>query len=379
MSDLFTPQLSKAYDQYLRSYITGTGFERIILRGGKQRPATTADLHESIRYFSSYEKSGEKKGWTIEWESWKSKRLGTQQWPAAISIDSVEDLLYLTDKQEEFDAFTKTLSYILQQKPVLSKWLAEKPERVLEYKEEWPGLFAVVDFLLTNDVHEYYLRNIPVPVHTKFIETYKTIIWSILSFINPERFSIDGQSFEQTIGVKPKPFLFTLRWLDRSMAETHINGIAVMGLAVEELRQLNWQPHEIWVVENETALYMLADKAGGLAIWSRGKALSLLTDIPMFTNTNLYYWGDLDEDGFAMLNDFRGLYPQVQSRFMDMACVNTHLPYLDIQPRMYRLEQLERLTNKEHEAFDLLVQKNGRLEQEKLLQSYVNEPGGNKK
>ncbi len=355
MHELFQGQLSNAYYQYLSNYILGNPYQKLKLRGGKQRPVTTAALHEAVRYYQSLEKTADRKGWTIEWESWKSKKLGTQQWPAAISIDSPGDLLYLTEKQQEFDEFTKTLRYILQQKTVLSKWLAEKPECVLEYKEEWPGLFAVVDFLFTNDVSDYYLRNIPVPVHTKFIETYKTIIWSILSFINPDRFSIDGQSFEQTIGVKPKPFLFTLRWLDRSMAETHTNGIAVMGLAVEELRQLNWQPREIWVVENETALYMLPENAGGLAIWSRGKALSLLNDIPLFNNTSVYYWGDLDEDGFAMLNDFRGLYPHVQSRFMDMACVNMHLPYLDIQPRMYRKDKQERLTNEEHEAFDLLV------------------------
>lgn len=373
MHEIFRNQLSNAYNQYLSNYILGNPYQKIMLRGGKQRPATTAALHEAVRFYCSLEKTTDRKGWTIEWESWKSKKLGTQQWPAAISIDSVEDLLYLTEKQQEFDEFTKTLRFILQQEPALSKWLAEKPERVLEYKEEWPGLFAVIDFLLANDVSEFYLRNIPVPVHTKFIETYKTIIWSILSFINPERFSINGQSFEQTIGVKPKPFLFTLRWLDRSMAESHANGIAVMGLAVEELRQLNWQPRAVWVVENETALYMLPENAGGLAIWSRGKALSLLNDIPMFNNTSLYYWGDLDEDGYAMLNDFRGLYPHVQSRFMDMACVNTHLPYLDIQPRMYRLKQLGQLTNKEQEAFDWLVKKNGRLEQERVLQSYVNE------
>ncbi len=372
MHDIFQQQLSNAYNQYLSNYILGTPYNKVILRGGKQRPATTAALHEAVRYYQSLEKTTDRKGWTIEWESWKSKKLGTQQWPAAISIDSPEDLLYLTDKQQEYEKFTKALSYILQQKPVLREWLAEKPERVLEYQEEWPGLFAVVDFLLANEVSDYYLRNIPVPVHTKFIETYKTIIWSILSFINPERFSIDGQSFEQTIGFKPRPYLFTLRWLDKPMAEAYTNGIAVMGLSVEDLRQLNWQPRAVWLVENETALYMLPATAGALAIWSRGKALSLLSDIPLFTNTALYYWGDLDEDGFAMLNDFRGLYPHVQSRFMDIACINVHLPYLDIQPRMYRKDKLDRLTREEHEAFDLLVQKNGRLEQEKLLQSYVN-------
>lgn len=373
MSDLFTPQLSKAYDQYLRSYVTGSGFEKILLRGGKQRPTTTADLHEAIRYFSLYEKSGDKKGWTIEWESWKSKRLGIQQWPAAISIDTPEDLLYLTGKQSEFATFSKTLESILQQKPLLRDWLAQNPGRVLLYKEEWAGILAVVDFLLINDVSDYYLRNIPVPVHTKFIETYKTVIWSILQYTDPVRFSDSDESFEKKMGLKPRPFFFTLRWLDESLAKINTNGIEVLGLSVEELRKLNWAPREIWVVENETALYMLPEIENGLAIWSKGKALSLLTHIPMFRNTNLYYWGDLDEEGFAMLNDFRAIYPHVKSRYMDIACITNHFPYLDIQPRIYRRDQLERLTSKEQEAFDLLVKKNGRLEQEKILMSYVND------
>ena len=79
MHDIFQHQLSNAYNQYLSNYILGTPYNKVILRGGKQRPATTAALHEAVRYYQSLEKTTDRKGWTIEWESWKSKKLGTQK------------------------------------------------------------------------------------------------------------------------------------------------------------------------------------------------------------------------------------------------------------------------------------------------------------
>lgn len=185
MSDIFQTQLFKAYDQYLKSYILGSPFERITLRGGKKRPGSTADLHESIRYYCSLEKTADRNGWTIEWESWDSKKLGHQKWPASISITTAEDLLFLTDKSTEFSVFSKTLSYLLKEQPALSEWLAASPQLILQYKEDWPGIFAVVDYLMNNDLNRYYLRNVPVQVHTKFIEANKQIIKSLLQFLKP--------------------------------------------------------------------------------------------------------------------------------------------------------------------------------------------------
>jgi len=57
---------------------------------------------------------------------------------------------------------------------------------------------------------------------------------------------------------------------------------------------------------------------------------------------------------------------------MDCNCITHHLQHLDIQPKFYRTENLNLLTEEESAAFALLLQKNGRLEQEKLLQTYVN-------
>lgn len=371
MSDIFQSQLFKAYDQYLKSYILGSPFERIKLRGGKKRPGSTAELHDSIRNYCSLEKSADRNGWTIEWESWDGKKLGHQKWPASISITSPEDLLFLTDKSAEFSVFEKTLAFILKEMPALRQWLAISPQLVLEYQEEWPGIFSVVDYLINNELSHYYLRNVPVPVHTKFIEKNKQLIRSLLQFLQPALFVQPEQSFEEVLGIKQKPYLFTLRWLDIEAANEYLHGIEVFGLSVEELRKQPWQPDEIWVVENETALYMLPDIKNGLAIWSRGKALSILKNLPLFSRTKLYYWGDLDEEGFKMLNDFRALYPHTKSRYMDSNCIMHHIQYLDVQPKFYRKDNLDLLTAEESAAFALLVQKNGRLEQEKILLSFV--------
>lgn len=371
MTDIFKNQLYKAYDMYLRSYILGRPFERIVLRGGKQRPDSTISLHESIRFLNSLEKKEGKLGWTIEWETWKSKKLGNQQWPVSICVQKPEDLLYLIDKQNEFVLFSKTVSAILNKKPELRDWLSASPELVLNYRDHWFSIFSVIDFLINNDLSGYYLRNIPVPVHTKFIETNKSVILSLLRFLAPTRFDSINLTFEETLGIKQKPYLFTIRWLDKDMAKSYLQGIEVFGLSAEELRKQNWQLEEIWVVENETALYMLPTIKGAFVICSKGKALSLLGDIPMFSSSKLYYWGDLDEEGFSMLNDFRSMYPHTTSRFMNLESIQSHIEHLEVQPKFYRKESIPLLNSQESAAFDLLVQKNGRLEQEKILQSFV--------
>ena len=49
-------QLGKSYKSYLKNIIAGEPFRPIILRGGKNKPATTAELHKAITLFQQYEK-----------------------------------------------------------------------------------------------------------------------------------------------------------------------------------------------------------------------------------------------------------------------------------------------------------------------------------
>jgi len=175
----YSIQLQKAYKSLLRNIILEKPFYPIQLRGGKNKPTTTADLHKVTESFLRFEKKGEMPGWKIEWEAWQSRKLGNQRWPASISIETEADLLFLLNKSEEVDFFRLQLQQLLQWNHHIAGWLAGQPAAVLEWKSRWKNICAVLDYLLQHDVANYYIRSLPVPVHTKFIEQNEPILLSL--------------------------------------------------------------------------------------------------------------------------------------------------------------------------------------------------------
>lgn len=53
-------------------------------------------------------------------------------------------------------------------------------------------------------------------------------------------------------------------------------------------------------------------------------------------HAQLYYWGDLDAQGFEILSQFRGYFPQAQSLLMDSETFNRFLKMTKVQKAMYR-------------------------------------------
>ena len=368
---IYITQLEKYYSSYLKGIIHGLPFQPIVLRGGKSKPDTTVALHEQIRIFQAFEKKENIKGWTIEWEEWISKKLGRQQWPAAITVNTEEDLLFLLKKEKEALAFNEQLKLLLQWRPAIKDWLVNKPALVLELGSSWAGIFAVVDYLVNHDVSNYYLRSIPVPVHTKFIEQHKRIIYSMLHFLQSDQFPLPDTDLEEALRLNRKPFLFTVRWLDDNLAVRFTAGINLLAVSVQYLEQQVWRIERVILVENATNLYLFPAIPGTLVICSNGKALHLLKEIPFLQNTALYYWGDLDEDGFVMLNAIRSYYNHITSLFMDDITIICHQAELTVKGISYRKKELGLLQPYENSAYQLLLPGNLWLEQEKLHQSYI--------
>ena len=333
----FFNQLTKSYAEVLRNHIEGRDFVPIVLRGGKNKPATTVELHEAIRIFQQGEKNEQQPGWVIEWEEWSSKKLGYQSWPRAIRVPTLTDFLFLLKKEKEFTAFSEEVSALNRWRPAITSWLAQRPDYVLRFRGSWQRIAAVVDYFLKEHIPDkYYLRSVPVPVHTKFIELHEAVIVSLLQHLAPERFPQEQKRLEQLAALKPKPVLFTLRWLDQLYGKSKGFSMELLALSPETLRDMNWDLQELWLVENETALYMLPERKQALAIYTRGKAIELLAAIPFFERTRMYYWGDMDEDGYYMLSQCRRMYPQCISRFMSVAHILDHEAQRTDQPDRYR-------------------------------------------
>jgi hypothetical protein len=242
---------------------------------------------------------------------------------------------------------------------------------VFEHKNDWLAIQAVIDALLSSDPSGKYIRSLSVPAHTKFIQQKRSVLLSVLKTLDPNRYSADHNDLSIALGLKRKPFLFSMRFLDSLLSDRYMSGVNHFAVASEDLQRVNWKINKIILVENETNLYLLPNLPDTLAIFSSGKALHLLKDIGMFHEAQPYYWGDLDEEGFVMLNDIRGYYPSIQSILMDEDTVRLHELQMHSQPYSYRNITLERLSEIESIAYQLLQSANGRIEQEQLHQDYV--------
>lgn len=365
-------QLERHYKTYLNRIVEDLPFEAIELRGGKKRPETTRKLAEDIAEFQAFEKrAGKSKGWSIKWEEWNSKKLGKQKWPASISIETEDDYLYLIKKGEEVNQFKRQFSELVEWRKEIRSFFLVRTNAVLDYQPIWKEICIVVDYLIQNDVQDYYIRSLPLPMHTKFIENNKAFILSLLKHFSPERYPEETIRFETALGLKEKQHVYTMRWLDDNLAAKYMHGHEVFGLSTVGLKTVDWKIEELWLVENETNLYLLPKRMGALVLFSKGHAVTQLFNIPLFARTKLFYWGDLDEHGFIMLNTFRRNYNHAKGIFMDQNTVEYHRSEILTQPEKYKIRSLEYLSIDENEAFQTLLSINGRIEQEKLNQRFI--------
>jgi hypothetical protein len=362
-------QLLKKYPDFLRRIITRESFETIALRGLK-RPEKTESLWSLIAIFQKYEKSADRAGWTIAWESWKSRKLSQQRWPSSITITTEEDFISLIGKTKETAEFRSQVKQLIAWNNRIVDWLQNHVSAVLKYKSVWKDVCAVMDFFLLEDATPYYIRNIPIPVHTKFIDQHSSLILAILKSLDPERFPPDVNDLEKAAGLRKKPHLYSMRWLDLSLAEKYTAGLDVLGLPFTRLQNVNWKVPEVWLVENETNLYLLPERKNALALFAKGYALHNLKAIPFFKEAHIFYWGDLDEDGYLMLEQFRYFYPHTISVLMDESTVLFHIEQIKIISYRYNRPQLN-LRPAELAGYLFLLEKHGRIEQEKLRQDFV--------
>jgi len=364
-------QLEKRWPQVLKDMVAGNTYSPIVLRGGKNWPENAKELFERVEQFKKHEKGFVPLGWRIEWMTRKSKRFGVQQWPATITVETEEDYLHLTGRQNLAGRFKAELARLLEWRPGLRDFVFRRPELVLGLGEAWPGIRAVVDYLLTHDVRDYYIRSLPVPVHTKFIQQYRNTVLALLQCFDPDRFPPQEHDLEEALGLRRKPFLFQMRWLDVALAAACSADMEIFAVPVKHLAGVSWAVRRVILVENETSLLMLPAIRDCFAIFSSGKALSLLENLSLFRRVEIYYWGDLDEEGYIMLNTMRGLYGHVISLFMDIETVSFHERQLLRQPNPYKARDLLLLTPAEFQAYRLLAGTDGRIEQEQLDQEFV--------
>lgn len=300
-------------------------------------------------------------------------KIGTQLVPVKIEIPSLAAYLRITARKTDFDRFRKNWSLVNEELPRLRDWCKANLQKLVEHTT-WRDTLKVCHYFLANPKPGLYLRELPIDIHTKYIEENKELIQSLLDFLIPESVNWEEKVFEKRYHLRFSEPLIRIRFLDTS--QSLLEGVDDLSVPLSTFRTLRCHCRNIVMAENKMNFLTLPPQPHTLALWSGGGFnIRSLKNTEWLMDKHIYYWGDLDAQGFQILNQFRSYYPHTIALMMD-ALTWDRFSSLAKEGTPAVLQSLSCLTPEEYDLYTRLQAGNLRLEQEKIPQSFSNEQIG---
>ncbi len=311
------------------------------------------------------------RGFQLEWREFNHRQLGRNRIPVAAIVESEQDGLALIGKQREATRFRTLVATISEAYPALVPWLKKRPLTVLDQADNWPRSLAVLGWVAAHPRSGVYLRQIDVAgVNTKFIERHRGLLAEMLDIVlMPE--AIDTQftgasGFERRYGFKSKPVLIRFRFLDQGL---RINGLSDLAVTSDEFARLELAVKRVFITENEINFLAFPDVPGSLVLFGAGYGFDHLAQAEWLQSQEIFYWGDIDTHGYAILDQLRGKFPEAHSFLMDRATLLEHKDFWGSEERPTSRE-LANLRQDESALYDDLrsgrIALGLRLEQERI-------------
>lgn len=318
--------------------------------------------------------SKEKKGfgYTLEFQLVKTKFLASQNLPISIYFDTEKDFLKFLDKEKEVELFKSDVEKITTAFPELKEWTIKNPLRVITNQTEWGNILKVCQYFKQNHKPNLYIRELPINVHTKFIERNKGVIRELLDILLTEHINNEYKEFEKRFHLKFSEPLIRFKILDKEISQKYFSGIDDIAIPVSQFETLNLPIKRVLVVENKTTLYTtltLPKMDRTIAIFGSGYSVFNLKNAHWLSNVKLFYWGDIDVQGFEILSQFRSYFPHAKSLLMDRITFEKF--FEQDKGTLTNISAKLNLTEEEEQLYNILRKNNWRLEQEKIPLHYV--------
>lgn len=305
--------------------------------------------------------------------------IGSNSVPDEVWVDSLDDALALIGKRQCARTLGELAEVTRQRQPALLLWLARHALQALELAQDWPRLLDVTSWMQTHPRPGIYLRQVDLSgVHSKFIEAHRGVLSELLDLVLPPA-AIDTQAtgvgqFCRRYGFRDKPLRIRFRVLDPSLVLLSAGADQDITLNAEAFDQLEPGITQVFITENETNFLAFPNVRGGMILFGAGYGFEVLANAAWLNRCAVYYWGDIDTHGFAILDQLRACLPQVQSLLMTRATLMDHQPLWGAESKPADRD-LHRLTPDERALFDDLrdnrIGKQVRLEQERIGFSYL--------
>ncbi|HET7267162.1 MAG TPA: DUF3322 domain-containing protein [Oleiagrimonas sp.] len=363
----------------LRARLTGEPLFPLTLR--LRKPAAR-DLSEHFaavaEWVDTLRHDAKAHGYTVHWRAHHHRLHGTNALPDAITVDTETDALRWLGRQRDAEHFAQLTDVTLERFPELHPWLTRRPLTALEHAPTWQNLLTVLTWFQAHPRPGVYLRELDIPgIHTKFIETHRGLLAELLDAVLPATL-IDANAtgirgFNRRYGLRDKPAQVRLRLLDPQLA---MGGFTDLTVPAAQLARHDPGAGTVFVTENEINGLAFPDVADALVIFGLGYGVDVLRELPWLAHKRIFYWGDIDTHGFAILNRFRHTFPDARSLLMDRATLEAHRQVWGHEDQRKRFTgELVRLTDAEQSVFQTLKQDQLapalRLEQEHIRQGWL--------
>ncbi len=364
----------RKYISFLQSIIEEKPFTQLVIRGDKSyTKSSLPEFEKEILLLISQSKGKKGFGYTLDFQKVKTKYLGTQDLPTTIYFETEKDLLKYLGKEKEAEPFKVNCEKIISTFPELKEWVIQNPSRIIQNENDWESILKVCTFFKQTPKPNLYVRELPINVHTKFVERNQTIIKDLLDVLIPEFLNPQERTFEKRFYLKFSEPQIRFKILDKEISRNFFSGLDDVAIPISQFENLNLPVEKVIVVENKTTLYTtltLPRMKKSIAIFGSGYSVHNLKNVNWFKNIELLYWGDIDVQGFEILSQFRGYFSQTKSVLMNKTTFDKYFEN-DFGTLTNLTTQLN-LTESEQELYTILKTNNWRLEQEKIPFDYVN-------
>lgn len=364
----------RKYISFLQSLVEQRPFEKLVIRGDKSyTKSSLAEFEREIQLIHSQSKDKKGFGYSLDFQKVKTKHLGVQDLLISIYFDNEKDFLKFLGKENEVDSFKSNVEIILREFLELKDWIFKNSKKIIDNANEWQNILQVCQYFKQNPKPNFYIRELPVKVHTKFIEKNKGIIRELLDVLIYDHVNTEEKEFEKRFCLKYAEPQIRFKVLDKTISNRFFSGIDDIAIPVSQFEKLELPIRKVLVVENKTTLYTtltLPKMDDTIAIFGSGFSVFNLKNVRWFDNLKLLYWGDIDVQGFEILSQFRTYFPQTNSILMDKKTFDSY--FEDDKGTLSNLTVKLNLTYEEQLLYEILKTNNWRLEQEKIPFDYVN-------
>ena len=322
----------------------------------------------TLLQFSSTEKC--QYGYDIQFTARNTKQFGIQNVPVMISFKDETNYLKFIGKEKETAIFRKLTETTMREFPQLRDTLLKHHTEVVQYAEDWENILRVCRYFQQHPQPKRFVRELNMGVHTKFVEEHTKILRTLLDVIVGEaHINKEAPTFFGRFNLKEGDPEVMFRILDEELSKKYFSGYSYITTFVYEMAKFELPVQRVFIVENKCNLESFSEMKNAIVIWGKGYNVTVLKDVKWLHNVPIYYWGDLDAQGYEILSNARKYFPQIQSVMMDRETMEIHP--VRVKGVASRIETNLQLTVEENEIYQLVKQENWRFEQELLPPDYI--------